>query len=109
LTLPPWQLPDAPTALGRFVSPDDSLAWVDWQGEYATRFAFHNGRECEVLGGFRLRSRDCRGRAAHGGELQPSRGAIGRDDSAWRAPALGRLLPGSLFNIEEQKWRSRAD
>jgi hypothetical protein len=23
------------------------------------------------------------------------------------APALGRLLPGSLFNIEEQKWRSR--
>ena len=106
LTLPPWQLPMRQLRWGRFVSPQDSLAWVDWQGEYATSFAVHNGRACETLAvsdaevvipAATLRMEQSF--SLRGGRL----GSTILPD----APALGRLLPQSLFNIEEQKWRSR--
>jgi hypothetical protein len=106
LTLPPWHLPMRQLRWGRFVSAEESLAWVDWQGEYSTSFAIHNGRACETLSvsdsdvvipsatlrmeeSFPLRA----GRL--GATVLPG------------APALGKLLPRSLRNIEEHKWRSR--
>jgi len=106
LTLPPWQLPMRQLRWGRFVSPDDCLAWVDWQGEYCTSFAIHNGRACEtlsvsdaevVLPGATLRME----------ESFPLRDGRLGSTVLPGAPALGKLLPRSLRNIEEQKWRSR--
>jgi len=106
LTLPPWQLPMRQLRWGRFISPQDSLAWVDWQGDYSTSFAVHNGRACETLSvsdaevvipAATLRMAESF--SLRGGRL----GSTILPD----APALGRLLPRSLFNIEEQKWRSR--
>ncbi|HME56978.1 MAG TPA: hypothetical protein VKF63_01465 [Terracidiphilus sp.] len=97
---------DASTAWGRFVSPEESLAWVDWQGEYCTSFAVHNGNVCETLSvsdaevtipGATLRME----------ESFPLRaGRLGATVISG-APAMGKLLPRSLRNIEEQKWRSR--
>lgn len=106
VTLPPWQLPMRQLRWGRFVSAEDSLAWIDWQGPYSIRFAVHNGRECETLSvtDSEIAMRDatlvmdesCSLRAGRlGSTIIPG------------VPALGRLLPRSLFNIEEQKWRSR--
>ena len=40
---------DAPTAWGRFVSSEDSLVWIDWQGEHSISFADYNGRVWELL------------------------------------------------------------
>ena len=106
LTLPPWQLPMRQLRWGRFVSPEESLAWVDWQGEYSTSFAIHNGRACETLSvsdseiailGVTLRME----------ESFPLRAGRLGDTVIPGAPALGKLLPRSLRNIEEQKWRSR--
>ena len=106
LTLPPWQLPMRQLRWGRFVSPQDSLAWVDWQGEYATSFAVHNGHVCETL-------------AVSDSEVVIPAATLRMEQSISlrggrlgstivpHAPALGTLLPHSLFNIEEQKWRSR--
>jgi hypothetical protein len=106
LTLPPWQLPMRQLRWGRFVSPEDSLAWVDWQGEFSTSFVIHNGCECEPL-------------SVSDSELAIPGATLRMDESfALRAgrlgstvlpgaPALAKLLPHSLFNIEEQKWRSR--
>jgi hypothetical protein len=106
LTLPPWQLPMRQLRWGRFVSPDDTLAWVDWQGEYSTSFSVHNGRTCETLSvsdseiaipGVTLRMEESSSLRAGrlGSTILPG------------APALGKLLPHSLFEIEEEKWRSR--
>jgi hypothetical protein len=106
LTLPPWQLPMRQLRWGRLVSPQDSLAWVDWQGEYSTSFAVHNGRICETLSvsdseiaiqGVTVRMEESFSLRAGqlGSTIIPG------------APALGKLLPRSLLNIEEQKWRSR--
>jgi hypothetical protein len=106
LTLPPWKLPMRQLRWGRFVSPDDALAWVDWKGEYSTRFAIHNGHGCEVLsvsdsevdvGGGKLRMEE---------SFSLRAGRVG-STVLTGAPALGKLLPQSVFNIEEQKWRSR--
>jgi len=106
LTLPPWQLPMSQLRWGRFVSPEESLAWVDWQGEYSTRFAVHNGRACETLA---VSDSEI---AIHGATLRmeesfPLRAGQLGSTVIPGAPALGKLLPRSMRNIEEQKWRSR--
>jgi hypothetical protein len=106
LTVPPWQLPMRQLRWGRFVSPEESLAWVDWQGEYCTSFAVHNGRAWETLSvsdyevaipGASLRME----------ESFPLRaGRLGATVIPG-APTLGKLLPRSLRDTEERKWRSR--
>jgi hypothetical protein len=106
LTVPPWQLPMRELRWGRFVSPEDALAWVDWKGEYATSFAIHNGQACETL---TVSDSEV---VTRGGSLRMAESfsiRAGRVGSTVLpgAPALGKLLPRSLFNIEEQKWRSR--
>lgn len=108
VTIPPWQLPMRWLRWGRFVSPQDSLAWVDWQGSHNTSFAVLNGREdrpvavsqsavtlqCATLRidpGLPLRS----GRL--GSTVLPG------------ASGLAKLFPSSIFNVEEHKWRSRGE
>jgi hypothetical protein len=106
LTVPPWQLPMHQLRWGRFVSQRDSLAWIDWQGEYSTSFAVFNGQPCEplsvsdseiVLGVGTLRMQD---------SLSLRSGRLGTTILPG-VGALSKLLPLSLFNVSEQKWRSR--
>lgn len=106
LTLPPWKLPMRELRWGRFVSPEDSLAWVDWQGEHATSFAIHNGQVCEMLT-VSDSAVAISGAALRMEERFPLRAGRLGSTVLPGAPALGKLLPRSLFHIEEQKWRSR--
>jgi len=91
---------------GRFVSSQDSLAWVDWQGAYTTSFAFLNGMEHRPLAvsesevalpGAILRIEE--GLSLRSGRLGSTilPGAL----------ALKKLLPLSIFHVDERKWRSR--
>jgi hypothetical protein len=106
LTLPSWRLPIRCLRWGRFVSAEHALAWVDWQGPYSTRFTVLDGRECELIsasesevvtGGTTLRIEA--GESLRAGRLSST--------ILSGAPALKRLFPASLFNIREQKWKSR--
>jgi len=106
LTIPPWQLPMRQLRWGRFVSAQDSLAWIDWQGPYSTSLAVHNGRKCEtrsiseseiVLEDATLRMNQ---------PLTLRSGALASTILP-SAPFLRSLLPRSLFNIAEKKWRGR--
>ena len=106
LTLPPWHLPMRQLRWGRFVSQHDSLAWIDWQGKYSTRFAIFNGQFREpmtvsdseiVLVAETLRMED---------SLSLRSGRLGATILPG-VSALSKLLPHSLFNVNEQKWRSR--
>ncbi len=45
LTILPWQLPFEELRWGRFLSADDTLAWIEWRGARPRRWAFHNGTE----------------------------------------------------------------
>ena len=106
LTLPPWQLPMRQLRWGRFVSPEESLAWVDWQGEYSTSFALHNGHACETLSVSDVEVA-LHGATLHMEESFPLRAGRLGSTVLPGAPAFGKLLPRALRNIEEQKWRSR--
>jgi len=106
LTIAPWELPLKQLRWGRFVSPKDSLTWVDWQGSYNTSFAVRDGKECGPIAvsdsevavpGASLHIED--GVALRGGRL--------RSTILPAAPALGRLFPHSIFKVDERKWRSR--
>ncbi len=106
LTLPSWRLPIRSLRWGRFVSPQHALAWIDWQGEYSTRFAVFDGRECDLKAASESEI------AIQGASLRIDAGdslRSGRLSSTIlaHAPALKRLFPASLFNIREQKWKSR--
>jgi hypothetical protein len=106
LTLPSWRLPIRSLRWGRFVSEGHALAWVDWQGPYSTRFAALDGRACG------LESASESEVIADGASLKIDGGAslrAGRLNSTILsgAPGLKRLFPASLFNIREQKWKSR--
>jgi hypothetical protein len=106
LTLPPWQLPMRQLRWGRFVSSTDTLVWIDWQGPYSTSLVIHNGRERT------LHSVSDTELLLDGATLRMEEGLplrVGRLGSTILpgVPALKKLLPRSLFNIEEHKWRSR--
>ena len=105
LTLPPWQLPLRHLKWGRFVSDRDALTWIDWKGPYALRLAVHNGVSDENASISDTKI------AWDGGTLrmqEPSALRAGRLGSTVlpAAPALRRIFPKSLFNVEEKKWRS---
>ena len=106
LTLPSWRLPIRSLRWGRFVSKDHSLAWGDWQGSYSTRFAVFDGRECGLASASEAEV------AAEGAALtihpgEPLRSGQLSSTILSGAPGLKRLFPASLFNIREQKWKSR--
>lgn len=106
LTLLSWQLPIRCLRWGRFVSDDHALAWVDWEGRYSARFAVLDGRESALL-------------SASESAVVTSEAALKIEDGdslragplsatvLSGAPALKRLFPAGLFNIREQKWKSR--
>jgi hypothetical protein len=106
LTVPPWRLPMQHLRWGRYLSPEDSLAWVDWQGPYSTCFAFHNGQECQPESVSDVKVVLTDGILNMDTGLALRSGRLG-DTLLPGAPALGKLFPHSLFNIEEHKWRSR--
>jgi len=105
LTLPPWQLPMRQLKWGRFVSERDSLAWIDRRGPYSVQIGVHNGSKHEnltisdneiSLAGATLRLSET---------LALRSGTLGSTVLPG-LPALAKLLPGNLFNIDEKKWRS---
>jgi hypothetical protein len=106
LTVPPWQLPMRQLRWGRFVSPSDSLAWIHWQGEHSTNFAVYNGRMWKLLSASdsEVAIRDATLRMEESFSLRAGR--LGSTILPG-APALAKLFPHWLFNIEERKWRSR--
>jgi hypothetical protein len=116
LTLPPWQLPLRNLQWGRFVSDADALtpdavtpdyvAWIDWKGSYSLSLAFHNGVSHE---GASISTTEVAWGAEKLRMEEPLALRAGRLGSTVlpAAPALSRIFPRSLFNIEEKKWRSR--
>ncbi len=106
VTVAPWRLPLRQLRWGRFVSAGHSLAWVDWQGEHIASFAVADGIECD------LRSVSESKVATQSGTLEIGegislRGGRLRSTILPGAATLKRLFPASVFNIREQKWKSR--
>lgn len=106
LTLPPWKLPMQHLRWGRFVSTQDALAWIDWQGPYSLNLAVHNGRQLAEpqITDAEVSSASATLRMAESASIRSGRLA---STILPGAPALARMFPSSMFSVEEKKWRSR--
>jgi len=108
LTAPPWQLPIQSLHRGRFVSGANSLAWVDWRGPHSTRYAVHNGVECEPV-------------SVSDSEIVLPHAALCMENSRILrsgtlgsnylpgAPTLGKLLPQAFLAIGQEQSLSYGD
>jgi hypothetical protein len=107
LSLLPWQLPLTSLNWGRYLSQDEALVWIDWQGPDSLRSVVLNGEEhhassvteSEVV-------------FADGARLDVDRGLILRQGQLGDTifPGISRLtalLPRSMLSVHECKWRSR--
>ena len=106
ITLPPWKLPMRHLRWGRFVSADEAVTWIDWQGGHNVRLLVRNGVELPLT---------------HVDELGLQAPGLGLDFSnplelrsgrlqntvARQAPLLRRLFPQQICQIRESKWLSR--
>jgi|SRR5215472_3350078 len=106
LTVPPWRLPLSQLRWGRFVSEKHSIIWIDWRGEHSTKIALCDGRPCDLLSASEneIVTSDGTLRILPGVSLRSGRL---KDTIVPGMPGLAKLIPGSLFNIHEQKWKSR--
>lgn len=106
LSIPPWSLPLQELRWGRFVSSQATLVWIDWKGEYSTSFALHNSREVQLLAvsDAEVSTPQTRLQISPGTTLRSGR--LGSTILPGM-PALQKLLPKSLFNVEEHKFCSR--
>jgi hypothetical protein len=109
MSVAPWNLPLEELRWGRFLNESDSLVWMDWRGEHSRRIVLDRGttgsasvvEESGIVldGEVSLR--------LHAGEMLRT-GSLGK--TALRViPGVKRLLPKRILEVQELKWRSRAE
>lgn len=108
VSLPPWQLPLTSLNWGRYLSQQDAIVWIDWQGRTQFQAVIHNGEkhEASAIAESEVVFADA------GARLELDRGLILRQgrlgDTVLRGISrLARLLPRSILSVNECKWRSR--
>ncbi len=109
VTCPPWQLPFRTLRWGRYLSPEQSLVWIEWTGGHDRRWVWLDGRaepgarpEAQGISGLSDRR-----------ALQFEDHTVVRDRRVLETAT--RILPsamqdqiGPLAGMREQKWLARS-
>ncbi len=108
MSVKPWRLPFDNLRWGRFLSPDDSVTWIEWSGEESRRWVFHNGVE---LRGATIKTDRVELPGGHG-VLELRDAAVIREGfvastALGAIPAARTWLPGGIRKAHETKWLSR--
>ena len=105
LTVNPWRLPIDSLRWGRFVSPEHSVAWIDWEHRTPRRWLLHDGIE---IRGFNVDDAHLSwpGHALAFHETRVLRSGRLADTvfSRWRL--IERVLPRRILALQETKWCS---
>jgi len=108
ITVVPWKLPIRTLRWGRFLTPDTTLIWIDWQGEHTVRIVFLNGERIEAGtiddGGLIL---DNGARICFHDAQVVRRGSVGSTVLA-AVPGINTIAPARMLLVDECKWKSRA-
>lgn len=109
MTIPPWKLPLTELHWGRFVSESNYVVWIDWRGSHQFLLLAHSGAKHErgLVDEREIRLGDSGLGLALDRGLVLRSGALG-DTVMPALSSLAKVLPDSLFGVQECKWRSRA-
>jgi hypothetical protein len=109
MSVAPWNLPIDELRWGRFLSESDSLVWIDWQGEHPRRIVLENGtpRNATSVGESEIILDGDVSLQLSGGDVLRT-GALGKT-ALGAIPGVMHLLPKRLLDVQECKWRSRAE
>jgi hypothetical protein len=108
MTAKPWQLPLEELRWGRFLSPTDSIIWIDIRGPLTECLLFHNG--IPVMNGRVLDTEvDFGDLDLHltFEETEVLREGALASTALSVIPGVNKLLPDKMLNTKECKWRSR--
>ncbi len=107
MTIPPWKLPIDELRWGRFVSPTDSVVWIDWKGAHPLTLLLHNGSEieCGMINDSMIRS--VNGTTA----LSLNRSTVIRsgaliNTALKKVPLIESVIPKNILHTDECKWLS---
>jgi len=108
MTIAPWKLPIENLRWGRFISPSDWVVWIDWQGEFSRRIVYLNGESVPTPA-----LEDSHIDFENGARLSMDRSLVLRDGPIGNTalsiiPGARRTFPSRILQVEECKWRSRA-
>ena len=108
MTIAPWKIPIRTLRWGRFLTPKTTLIWMDWQGPFATRIVFLNGRRvlAEAIDDSALLL-DNKVRISFDRAYVLRQGDLGSTVFA-AVPGIGRIAPARMLRVDECKWKSRA-
>jgi hypothetical protein len=106
LTIPPWRLPLGRLQWGRWLSPTESLVWIDWSGAFARRWAWRNTIACrpDTIKPSQIRLDDTTLQLDRAMTLR--KGRLGTTVVP-AAPLLARVFPRAMFRTDETKWLSQ--
>lgn len=109
LSLLPWHLPLSHLQWGRYLSDEDAMVWIDWQGPVPKRVIVHNGeeRQADSIDESHLAFSSPDGRLELDRGLVLRHGRLG-DTVLSKISLLAGLLPKKMLTVDECKWRSRA-
>ncbi len=106
MTIPPWRLPIKHLRWGRWLTPLDSLVWIDWEGPHPLTLVLRNGEECKAT------VSDCSIALSDGQRLDLHgprvilHGNLGATVLA-SIPGAAKVLPPAIMRTHEQKWLTR--
>ena len=107
MRVPPWELPLDQLRWGRFLSPEESVTWLEWKGPHPLCLVYQDGApmdrawvEDDVVGWDGTKRLDLgRVRVLREGELGVT--------TLPHVPFADKLLPKQLSGVHETKWLSK--
>jgi hypothetical protein len=106
MTIPPWKLPIDELHWGRFLSQNAYHVWIVWRGPHPLTLVFLNGVRLSGVEVSETTVTWAGGRLALDDRSVLRNGSLGQTVLA-AIPGADRLIPGTVLDTEECKWRSR--
>ncbi|HEY9047798.1 MAG TPA: hypothetical protein VIN08_17950 [Ohtaekwangia sp.] len=105
LTITPWKLPIDELHWGRFLSEDHTVIWIRWIGPVPKTLVYYNGRRITeaIIEHDEINFNQYILRLSHSSKMRT--GTI-TDTVFSRFPALAKLFPKSILQLQENKWLS---
>jgi len=107
LTLPPWEIPITTLYWGRYLSPSNTLIWIEWKGPVPKMLVFLNGEKYTegVVNNKQIRFGSYTLTMTTHATLRS--GSIGTTVFS-KFKKIMALFPLSISRLEENKWTGKA-